>query len=73
MQIFYDKIQGLTVEPTDSIQHVKDIIEVCSLVHTLLNTPPCNMRLCEAHTYLTEQSTGRGAICVPVNRLLYPR
>lgn len=35
MQIFYNKIQGLTVEPTDSIQHVKDLIEVCSSVHTL--------------------------------------
>ena len=67
MQIFYDKIQGLTVEPTDSIQHVKDLIEVCSSVHTLLNIPSCNMRLCEAHTYLAEQPTGRGATCLSAN------
>ena len=34
MQIFYDKIQGLTVEPTDSIQHIKHLIEVCIPVHS---------------------------------------
>ena len=41
MQIFYDKIQSLTVEPTDSIQHVKHLIEVRSSMRTLLTKRTC--------------------------------
>lgn len=55
MQIFYDKIQGLTVEPTDSIQHVKDLIEVCLSVHTLLKKSSCNLRLSKLTPILSGQ------------------
>ena len=64
MQIFYDKIQGLTVGPTDSIQHVKNLIEVRSSMHTLLTKTTCILRVCEAHTYLSERPTSCGAPCL---------
>ena len=55
MQIFYDKIKGLSIEPTDSIQHVKDLIEVRSSTHSLQDVQPCELRLCKAHTLLVKR------------------
>ena len=30
MQVFFDKVQSVFVEPGDGIQHIKKCIEVCA-------------------------------------------